>query len=187
MHRLPTRFDIRRFRWCAAPGLSRTKRELIRMPVAGSALHLDVDEHEFEPVGVDDVVLDAGLAEIRLAGDQLGLARAARLFEPQRAAGDRHDAVIVFVPVPAGGATRWKPPLGDAQPGIVDLHGRDGTRALAHRPVSFVAASAASSTAFSSTLAPAVRSSGLASSISLWLMPPTQGTKIIAVGATRAM
>ena len=28
---------------------------------------------------------------------------------------------------------------------------------------------------------------GLASSISLWLMPPTQGTKIIAVGATRAM
>ena len=35
-------------------------------------------------------------------------------------------------------------------------------------------------------LEPAVRSAGLASSISLWLMPPTHGTKTIAVGATRA-
>ena len=51
----------------------------------------------------------------------------------------------------------------------------------------YPAASALSSSAFNSTLQPAVRSSGLASSISLWLMPPTQGTKIIAVGATRAM
>ncbi len=46
---------------------------------------------------------------------------------------------------------------------------------------------ARSSTAFSSTAQPMARSSGLASSISLWLMPPTQGTKIMAVGATRAM
>jgi hypothetical protein len=46
---------------------------------------------------------------------------------------------------------------------------------------------ARSSTALSSTLQPAVRSSGLASSISLWLMPPTHGTKTIALGATRAM
>ena len=36
----------------------------------------------------------------------------------------------------------------------------------------------------SSTLQPAVRSSGLASSISLWLMPPTHGTKTMALGAT---
>jgi hypothetical protein len=36
-------------------------------------------------------------------------------------------------------------------------------------------------------LQPAVRSSGLAPTISLWLMPPRQGAKIIAVGATRAM
>src|SRR3954454_10582059 len=170
-----------------ARGVVKNETRTSLYAMAGSTLHLDIDEDEFVWVGVNDVVLDPGFAEIRLAGDQLGLARAARLFEPQRAAGGRDDGVILFVPVPAGGATRWKPPLGDAQPGIVDLHGRDGTRALAHRPVSFVAASAASSTAFSSTLAPAVRSSGLASSISLWLMPPTQGTKIIAVGATRAM
>jgi len=49
------------------------------------------------------------------------------------------------------------------------------------------AAFARSSTALSSTLQPAVKSPGLASSISLWLIPPTQGTKIIALGATRAM
>src|SRR5437016_12923482 len=54
-------------------------------------------------------------------------------------------------------------------------------------PIQFIpVALAVSRTAFSSTLPPAVKSSGLASSISLWLMPPTQGTKIIAVGATRA-
>src|SRR5439155_21949992 len=46
---------------------------------------------------------------------------------------------------------------------------------------------ARSSTAFRSTLKPAVRSAGLASSISLWLIPPTHGTKTIAVGATPAM
>ena len=33
---------------------------------------------------------------------------------------------------------------------------------------------------------PAARSSGVAFSISLWLMPSSQGTKIIPVGATRA-
>jgi hypothetical protein len=43
------------------------------------------------------------------------------------------------------------------------------------------------SRAFSSTEQPAVRSSGLASSISLWLIPPTQGINTIAVRATRAM
>jgi len=37
--------------------------------------------------------------------------------------------------------------------------------------------------ACSSTLAPAARSSGLAASLSLWLTPLSQGTKIIAVGA----
>src|SRR5206468_10024352 len=41
-------------------------------------------------------------------------------------------------------------------------------------------------TACSSTLQPASRSSGRAFSISLWLMPPSQGTKIMAAGATRA-
>jgi hypothetical protein len=54
-------------------------------------------------------------------------------------------------------------------------------------PYGVEGASAASRSAFRSTAQPAVRSSGLASSISLWLMPPTQGTNTIAVGATRAM
>src|SRR5229473_1858781 len=46
-------------------------------------------------------------------------------------------------------------------------------------------AAARSSMARSSTLQPAARSSGVALSTSLWLMPSAQGTKIIAVGATR--
>ena len=44
---------------------------------------------------------------------------------------------------------------------------------------------ARSSIAWSRTLQPASRSAGVAFSISLWLIPPSQGTKIIAVGATR--
>src|SRR5258706_4233798 len=44
-----------------------------------------------------------------------------------------------------------------------------------------------SSITFSSTLQPAARSSALAFSISLWLMPPSHGTKIMLVGATLAM
>ncbi len=38
----------------------------------------------------------------------------------------------------------------------------------------------------SSTLQPASRCAGSAFSISLWLMPSSQGTKIMAAGATRA-
>ena len=44
-----------------------------------------------------------------------------------------------------------------------------------------------SSTALSNTCAPAAHSSKLVDSASLWEMPPAQGTKIIVVGATRAM
>ena len=47
--------------------------------------------------------------------------------------------------------------------------------------------SAFSSTACIRTLAPAVDHSCLMSSVSLWLMPSTQGVKIIEVGAMRAM
>jgi hypothetical protein len=43
-----------------------------------------------------------------------------------------------------------------------------------------------SSTALSSTCAPAAHSSKLVDSASLWEMPPAQGTKIMVVGATRA-
>src|ERR1700678_3435065 len=46
--------------------------------------------------------------------------------------------------------------------------------------------SAFSSTACISTLAPAVAQSGLMSSLSLWLIPSTQGVNTIDVGATRA-
>ena len=44
-----------------------------------------------------------------------------------------------------------------------------------------------SSTALSSTCAPAAHSSGVVDSASLCEMPPAQGTKIIVVGATRDM
>jgi len=46
---------------------------------------------------------------------------------------------------------------------------------------------ARASTAWSRTLAPSVQASGEAYSISAWLIPSLHGTKIIAVGATRAM
>jgi len=48
-----------------------------------------------------------------------------------------------------------------------------------------VATPARANTACNNTLQPASRSCGLASSISLWLMPSLHGTKIIAVGVTR--
>ncbi len=49
---------------------------------------------------------------------------------------------------------------------------------------SMVHAEAWASIARISTLQPAARSSGVAFSTSLWLMPSSQGTKTIAVGAT---
>ena len=46
---------------------------------------------------------------------------------------------------------------------------------------------ARSNIACSNTLHPAVMCSGLASSISLWLMPSLQGMKIMPLGASLAM
>ena len=54
-------------------------------------------------------------------------------------------------------------------------------------PPAGAAQSARASTACSSTLAPSSQASGEAYSASLWLMPSLHGTKIIAVGTTRAM
>ena len=62
--------------------------------------------------------------------------------------------------------------------------GGEGGAAYAVPPLT---TSAFSSTACSSTLAPAVAHSGFMSSASLWLMPSTQGVKTIAAGATRAI
>jgi len=59
-----------------------------------------------------------------------------------------------------------------------------GVPAVAGRLGRSQATPACASIACSSTLQPAARCSDLASSISLWLMPSLQGTKIIAVGAT---
>src|SRR5690606_23901918 len=74
-------------------------------------------------------------------------------------------------------------------------HGRKRVRLFIHAcnqdfrtapPLEAPATPAARKMACRSTLQPASRCSGRASSISLWLMPSLQGTKIIAVGATRA-
>jgi hypothetical protein len=56
---------------------------------------------------------------------------------------------------------------------------------LGHERTSWALARA--TMASSSTLQPASRSAGLASSISLWLTPSLHGTKIMAVGVTAAM
>lgn len=61
------------------------------------------------------------------------------------------------------------------------------TQTRTHGTLAHPSTSAFSSTACISTLAPAVAQSGLMSSASLWLIPSTQGVKIIEVGATRAM
>ena len=46
-------------------GLAQVNAASLRASVApASGLELDLDEHELEAVGVDDVVLDAGLAGI---------------------------------------------------------------------------------------------------------------------------
>ena len=68
---------------------------------------------------------------------------------------------------------------------------RSGTpRLAALRPIAAGGpyfAPARSRMACSSTSQPAARSSGVAFSISLWLMPFSQGTKIMPVGVTLAM
>ena len=66
---------------CARGFVKNKTRTSLEGAVAGSTLYLDVDEDEFEPVGVDDIVLDPGFAKVGLASDQLGLARATRFFE----------------------------------------------------------------------------------------------------------
>jgi hypothetical protein len=65
-------------------------------------------------------------------------------------------------------------------------HHRAFSRSPRH-PTVAVTALARATIACRSTSQPAARSSGRAFSTSLWLMPFSHGTKIIAVGATRAM
>ena len=76
-----------------------------------------------EGVGVDDVVMHAGLAEVGDALLQLGEALLAlRGHELQPAVRHRHHHVVHLVHVLACLGPRRKSPLGDPHPLVVDLH-----------------------------------------------------------------
>src|SRR6266568_5154508 len=151
-------------------------------------LELDLNEDELEIVDVDDVVLDAFLARVGAAGDELGLADPHLAGDAQFSRRQRDDAVVMCVVVESSGGAGGETPFGDPHAFVIDLHGADRPLSTRHpRPSPQSAALARSRMALSSTVQPIVRSSGLASSTSLWLMPSAQGTKTIAVGATRAI
>jgi hypothetical protein len=78
-------------------------------------------------------VLDAGVAEVRFAGRELGGGDpAVGAAEGERAGGERHDDVGVLVTVPAGGGARGEAPLDDAHASVVDLDGRDRAAMFGH-------------------------------------------------------
>src|SRR5690606_34456257 len=96
-------------------------------------LELHLDEGELAVAGIDDVMLDARLAEVGDAGGQLGERFLAVVADDgERAAGQRHDDVVEFVAVEPGLAARREAPQRDPRARVVflDIAGRlghDGT------------------------------------------------------------
>ena len=75
-------------------------------------------------VRVDDIVLHAGVAEVRLAHAQLGVAVALLCLEQQAAVGLRHHDVIVAVHVPAGLGSGREAPFGNDDAIVFDQRRR---------------------------------------------------------------
>ena len=59
------------------------------------ALKLDLHKNEFVIVDVDDVVLDTGVAEVRLPGNEFSFMDAIHGIEPQCPGAHRHDDIII--------------------------------------------------------------------------------------------
>ncbi|SVE26002.1 uncharacterized protein METZ01_LOCUS478856, partial [marine metagenome] len=86
------------------------------------AFELDLHENELVIVDVDDVVLDTGVTEIRLPGDELGFKDSVYGLKPQCPGAHRHDDIIILVPVPSRCVPGGEPPLGDTCALVVDLN-----------------------------------------------------------------
>src|SRR2546428_11911119 len=89
---------------------------VLHREVAKLALQLDLDEDELAGVGVDDVVLDAGVAIVGRADGELRSRVAGGAPDGERATGHRHDDVGVLVTVVAGAGTGREAPLGGTPP-----------------------------------------------------------------------
>src|SRR5690606_8471110 len=88
-------------------------------------LHLDFDEGELVAAGVDDVMLDAGVAVVGDARFEVGQGLAAAgVLQEELPVHHGHDDIVVAVCMPAGRAVRRKAPFRDADAVIVDLDGR---------------------------------------------------------------
>ena len=94
-----------------AAGVAQLRSELFQ---------LDLDEGVFAVGRIDHVVLDAFGAEIGRAFLHLGDTLAFLGHQLQLAVHQRHDDVVMRVPVPAGGLTLLEAVLGDDDPVVVD-------------------------------------------------------------------
>jgi len=76
-------------------------------------LELDLDEHKFGVVRIDDVMFDASRTRIGLTECKLVFHWSCFRFSQQRSGCQAHHDVIVTVAMPPGFGARFKPPLGD--------------------------------------------------------------------------
>src|SRR5690606_26519684 len=113
----------------AGPRRSRKRPAACQAPTLRTALsstsplELDLDERVLALARIDDVVVHAGLAEIRHAALHVGdCLLAARRDQLQPSIRGRHHHVIHLVHVEARLRAGCKPPFGHADPIVVDLH-----------------------------------------------------------------
>src|SRR5262249_43522828 len=92
--------------------------------LAGRCLELDLDEDEFEGVGVDHVMLDAERPVVGPARCELGEVGLLAVLELQAPGRHRHHDIVVAMAMPAGRGTRGEAPFGHLDPLIVDLDRR---------------------------------------------------------------
>ena len=86
---------------------------------------------------IDDVVFDAGVAEIRFSLLQLGEGDLAFwTYKLELAIARPHDDIIMLVAVPSGGSAARKAPIRYAQMIVVDMDHRSG-HLLAHFPLPY--------------------------------------------------
>src|ERR1700678_2998003 len=149
-------------------------------------MRVDAARHDKAALGVERTVAFQSLAD-RLDGlavDQhVGLVGAVRGDDRSAFDDERHVPTLLNNAIPDANS---RPPPQKPSPRIGRRKTPVSRRAVRGEGSGHDTISAFSSTACISTLAPAVAQSGLMSSLSLWLIPSTQGVNTIDVGAARA-
>src|SRR5215468_7446471 len=95
---------------------------------SGRRLELDLDEGEFELIGIDDVVLDAHGPVVGATGGEVGEGILLAVVEEQLAGRQRHDDIVVAMAVPASLRARGEAPFRDLDALVVDLDRGDRRR-----------------------------------------------------------